>query len=87
MFKFGSSIGLSGVLLRFSVIVEKDRDGWFVGSVPELPGCHTQGRTLDELLERVREAVDLYIDVEGLDMDSRREFVGVQFLEVSLNES
>jgi predicted RNase H-like HicB family nuclease len=75
------------LVLRFSVIVERDVDGWFVGSVPELPGCHTQGRTLDELLERIREAVDLYIDVEGFDVDSLREFVGVQFLEVSLHES
>lgn len=47
-----------------SVIVEKDEEGWYVGSVPELPGCHTQARTLDELMERIKEAIELYLEVE-----------------------
>ena len=52
-----------GVVLRFSVVVERDRDGVYVGSVPGLPGCHTQAGTVDELMERMREAVELYLDV------------------------
>jgi predicted RNase H-like HicB family nuclease len=48
--------------LRFSVVVERDRDGVYVGSVPELPGCHTQAGTVDELMERMREAVELYLE-------------------------
>jgi len=47
------------------VVIEKDEDGYYVASVPELPGCHTQAKTLDELIERVREAVELYLEVEG----------------------
>jgi predicted RNase H-like HicB family nuclease len=39
---------------RFSVVVERDEDGYYVASVPELPGCYTQARTLDELAERAR---------------------------------
>jgi len=73
--------------MRLSVIVERDADGWFVGSIPELPGCHTQARTLDELMSRIREAVDLYVDVEAPDFEFSREFVGVQFLEVFPRES
>jgi len=40
---------------EFSVIIEKDEDGYFVGSVPELSGCHTQARSLDELMERIKD--------------------------------
>lgn len=46
------------------VIVEKDEEGWFVGSVPELPGCHTQAKTHDVLMERIKEAIELYLEVE-----------------------
>jgi len=52
-------------LLKFSVVIEKDEDGYYVGTVSELPGCHTQAKTLDELMERVKEAVELYSEVEG----------------------
>jgi predicted RNase H-like HicB family nuclease len=72
--------------LRFSVVVERDEDGYYVASIPELPGCHTQARTLDELMVRVREAVELYLEVEGAGVERMREFVGVQFLEVPASE-
>ena len=42
---------------EFNVIIERDADGYFVASVPNLPGCHTQARSLDELIERIREAI------------------------------
>jgi predicted RNase H-like HicB family nuclease len=44
----------------FSVIIEKDEDGYFVANVPELPGCHTQARSLDQLNKRIKEAIELY---------------------------
>jgi predicted RNase H-like HicB family nuclease len=50
--------------LKFSVVIEKDEDGYYVASVPDLPGCHTQAKTLDELMERTREAVELYLEVK-----------------------
>jgi len=70
--------------LRVSVVVERDEDGWFVGSVPELPGCHTQAKSLDELMKRMREAVEAYLETEGKEAVEglKTEFVGVQFLEV-----
>ena len=43
----------------FTVIVERDVEGWYVADVPALPGCHTQARSLDELMVRVREAIEL----------------------------
>ena len=52
-------------LLKFAVIVEKDENGYYVASVPELPGCHTQAKTLDELNGRIKEAIEAYLAVEG----------------------
>lgn len=69
-------------ILRFSVVIEKDEDGYYVASVPELPGCHTQAKTLDELMKRVKEAVELYLEVKGSTIEAKRELVGVQFVEV-----
>jgi len=42
---------------EFNVIIEKDSEGFLVASVPELYGCHTQGKTMDELLVRIQEAI------------------------------
>jgi len=66
---------------EFTVIVEKDSDGFYVGSVVELPGCFTQGKTLDELMERIKEAIEAYLEVEAVD-ESAIEFVGIQKVKV-----
>lgn len=44
---------------QFDVIIEQDAEGYFVASVPALPGCHTQAKSLDVLMERIREAIEL----------------------------
>ena len=49
---------------EFNVVIERDEEGYLVASVPSLPGCHTQARSLDELMERVREAMTLCLEVE-----------------------
>jgi len=72
--------------LKFSVVIEKDDDGYYIASVLELPGCHTQARTLDELIERVREAIELYIEVESPTIEVKRELLGIQFIEVPASE-
>jgi predicted RNase H-like HicB family nuclease len=68
--------------LKFGVVVEKDQDGYYVASVPELPGCHTQAKTLDEVMKRIKEAIELCLEVEGLKSRGHTELVGVQFIEV-----
>jgi predicted RNase H-like HicB family nuclease len=62
---------------NFDVIVEKDDEGFYIASVPVLPGCHTQARSLDELAIRIREAIELCLEVEGFP-DQALEFVGIQ---------
>lgn len=48
---------------QFKVIVEQDKDGFFVASVPTLPGCYTQAKTLPNLIKRVRQAISLCLEV------------------------
>lgn len=61
---------------EFSVVIERDAEGFYVATVPELRGCHTQAKSLDTLMKRIREAVDLCLDVQGEPFSSN-EFVGV----------
>ncbi len=61
----------------FTVVIERDEDGWLVGKVVELPGCFTQAKTLDELMDRIREAIEGYLEVEDIS-NEKIEFVGVQ---------
>jgi predicted RNase H-like HicB family nuclease len=51
---------------EFSVIIERDEEGYYVASVPELRGCHTQAKSLDALMKRVREAIELCLADEAL---------------------
>jgi predicted RNase H-like HicB family nuclease len=70
---------------RFTVVLERDEDGLYVASIPALPGCHTQGRSLDQAMRRMREAAELWLEVHR----KRRggavpplDLVGVQQLEI-----
>jgi predicted RNase H-like HicB family nuclease len=67
---------------QFDVVVEKDSEGYFVASVPALPGCHTQAKSLDKLIERIREAIELCVKEHGEPSD-KLDFVGVQRVTVA----
>ena len=60
---------------EFNVVIEKDDDGFFVASVPALRGCHTQAKSLDVLMKRIKEAIELCMEVED---PVSNQFVGVQ---------
>jgi predicted RNase H-like HicB family nuclease len=62
---------------NFDVVVERDAEGYYVASVPALPGCHTQAQSLDELDRRIREAIELCLEVDGFP-EQNLEFVGIQ---------
>ncbi len=63
---------------EYTVVIERDEEGYLVASVPALPGCHTQARSMDELLERTREAIQLYLEVQEGSVDGELELVGIQ---------
>lgn len=62
---------------EFDVVIERDSEGYYVASVPALHGCHTQARSLDELMDRVKEAIELCLEVQGEPIEELT-FVGVQ---------
>ena len=68
---------------EFSVVIERDSEGFYVARVPELRGCHTQARSLDKLLSRIKEAIALCLEVEGSPAETS-EFVGVQRVAVEV---
>ena len=68
---------------KYTVIIEKDETGWLVSEVVELPGCHTQAKTMDALLERTKEAIRAYVKASKDEaFEISEEFVGVQHIEV-----
>jgi len=68
-------------MATFNVIIEEGEDGYFISEVIGLPGCHTQGKTLDELMERTKEAISLCLKCQK-DIDIEDRFIGVQKIEV-----
>lgn len=54
---------MQSIKLHRQVIIEPDETGGYVVSCPSLPGCHSQGETIDEALANIREAIELYIEV------------------------
>jgi predicted RNase H-like HicB family nuclease len=70
---------------EFTVIIEQDEDGIYIASVPELPGCHTQAETLDELNKRIKEAIELYLEVEAEKGEEKHlDFIGIQQVKVEV---
>lgn len=67
---------------EFTVVIERDSDGYFVASVPSLPGCHTQAKSRDELDIRVREAIALCLETSG-DATPALELIGVERITVA----
>jgi predicted RNase H-like HicB family nuclease len=66
---------------EYNIIIEKDKDGWYVSEVIGLPGCHTQAKTIDQLIERTKEAIKAY----KVDFNSKEKissFVAVQQIKV-----
>lgn len=76
------TLELENMMKQFDVVIEKDSEGYFVASVPALQGCHTQAKSLDILMERIREAIELCLEVQGETHESL-DFVGVQRISVA----
>ena len=66
---------------KYTVVIERDEEGYYVATVPALRGCHTQARTLDTLMKRVREAIELCVET-GDTLDQPLELVGIQQISV-----
>ena len=67
---------------QFDVIIERDGEGYYIASVPQLVGCHTQAQSLDEVMERIREAIALCLEVRDESVPDL-EFIGIQRVTVA----
>lgn len=68
---------------KYTVVVERDEEGWLVSEVVGLAGCHTQAKSMDDLLDRTKEAIQAYLGLEEApELADELEFVGIQQIEV-----
>ena len=68
-------------ILDFTVVIEQDEDGIYVANVPELEGCYTQGKTLQEVLERIKEAIEVCLKGDKEEINPMR-FIGIQKISI-----
>lgn len=66
---------------KYTIIVERDEDGWLVSEVVGLPGCHTQAKDMNQLLERTKESIRAYLETKE-EPEISEQFVGMQQIEV-----
>lgn len=67
---------------EFNVVIERDEEGLYVTSVPALPGCHTQVKSLTELDGRIVEAIELWLEEAAVE-PARLHFVEVRTVTVA----
>lgn len=53
--------------MQFTVLIEQDEDGIYVAKVPDIAGCYTQGKTVSQVLERIREAIQACLEAEKVE--------------------
>jgi len=68
-------------ILDFNVFIEQDEDGIYVAKVPEIEGCYTQGKTLQEVLERIKEAIEVCLEADKEPVNPMK-FIGIQKVQV-----
>ena len=66
---------------NLTVLIEQDEDGMYVAKVPDIHGCYTQGKTVHQVMERVREAIQVCLEAEKEEMP-KMKFIGLQQIEV-----
>lgn len=73
-------------IYHFHIIITQDEDGMYMAKVPSLPGCHTQAKRLPELYKRIKEAIELCLEVEREKnhVIPQEKFIGFQQIEVSV---
>lgn len=67
---------------EFNIIIEQGEDGYLISEVVGLPGCHTQAKSMDELIKRTKEAISLYLKCQDESVDVQDKFIGLQKIAV-----
>ena len=67
---------------NYTVIIEQDEDGIYLAKVPDIPGCYTQGKSVEQAIERVKEAIQVCLEAENAELYEPLRFIGLQQVEV-----
>jgi len=68
---------------NFTVLIEQDEDGIYVAKVPDIQGCYTQGKTIQQVMERIKEAIQVCLEADK-EQPPQMKFIGLQQVEVNL---
>ena len=68
-------------IFNFTVIIEQGEDGLYVATVPDISGCYTQGKTVAQVLDRIKEAIEVCLEADKEEIEPMK-FVGVQQVEI-----
>ena len=71
-------------LLNFTILIEQDEDGIYIAKVPDIAGCYTQGNSVEQVMERIKEAIQVCLEADWKEIQPMK-FVGVQQLEVKVS--
>jgi predicted RNase H-like HicB family nuclease len=77
-------VKMEGKSLNYTVLIEQDEDGIYIAKVPDIPGCYTQGKTVEQAMERIREAIQVCLEAEELEDIMPLKFIGIQQVEVKV---
>lgn len=77
-------VKMEGKSLNYTVLIEQDEDGIYIAKVPDIPGCYTQGKTVEQAMERIREAIQVCLEAEELEDVMPLKFIGIQQVEVKV---
>ena len=69
-------------IYNFTVLIEQGEDGWYVATVPDIQGCYTQGKTVAQVLDRVKEAIEVCLEADKEKIEPMR-FVGIQQVQIT----
>ena len=68
-------------VMDFTVLIEQDEDGLYIARVPDIQGCHTQGKTIQQVLERIKEAIELCLEADKEEVEPMK-FIGIQRVQI-----
>ena len=75
-------MGNYNLMTEFNIIIEQGEDGYLISEVIELPGCHTQAKSMDELIKRTKEAITLFLQCQEKPIKIKERFIGLQKIAV-----
>jgi predicted RNase H-like HicB family nuclease len=78
------TVTMEGKSLNYTVLIEQDEDGIYIAKVPDIPGCYTQGKTVEQAMERIKEAIQVCLEAEELEDILPLKFIGIQQVEVKV---